>query len=302
MAEIAAAVRVALAHRQQTGSVGDATPRVLAQGDGWRVADVVCSCGPHDRAFEEQHAEYVVALVVAGAFRHRTHAGSCLLTPGSTMLGNVHDCFECSHEYGAGDRCVSFWFSPVFFDQIASDARPSVRGRRFNTPGIPPIRDTARIISRAGAAVLDSNDAAWDELAVDVAAHALTACDGPSAGTLRSAPSRRDEARIAESIRVITDHLHHPLPLTSLARKAGLSVFHFLRTFERVVGVTPHQFIRRARLRAAARHLLTDGSPIIDIALDSGFTDVSSFNRAFRAEFGVAPRSFRRTFRSRRLP
>jgi AraC-like DNA-binding protein len=53
--------------------------------------------------------------------------------------------------------------------------------------------------------------------------------------------------------------------------------------------------VRRARLRRAAERLLAEPSRIIDIALDSGFSDVSNFNHAFRAEFGVSPSSYRRT-------
>jgi len=87
------------------------------------------------------------------------------------------------------------------------------------------------------------------------------------------------------------------LSLASLARDSGLSPYHFLRTFERLTGVTPHQFVLRARLREAAMRLVTEPRKVrkvIDVALDSGFGDVSNFNRAFRAEFGVTPLEYRR--------
>jgi AraC family transcriptional regulator len=70
-------------------------------------------------------------------------------------------------------------------------------------------------------------------------------------------------------------------------------VYHFLRTFERLTGVTPHQYLVRARLREAAIRLSAGPDRILDIALDCGFGDVSNFNRAFRAEFGVNPRAYR---------
>jgi AraC-like DNA-binding protein len=50
----------------------------------------------------------------------------------------------------------------------------------------------------------------------------------------------------------------------------------------------------RTRLRAAATRLASETARILDVALDAGFGDVSNFNRAFRAEFGVSPREFRR--------
>ena len=95
-------------------------------------------------------------------------------------------------------------------------------------------------------------------------------------------------------MRTIELRVAEELTLDRLARDAGLSPFHFLRVFERLTGVTPHQYVRRARLRGAATRLAVERAPILDIALDSGFGDVSNFNHAFRVEFGVSPRAFRR--------
>jgi AraC-like DNA-binding protein len=89
------------------------------------------------------------------------------------------------------------------------------------------------------------------------------------------------------------------LTLTQLARDAGQSPFQYLRTFRRLTGVTPHQFILRTRLRDAASRLLAHDTNIIDVALDSGFGDLSNFNRAFRLEFGLTPRAYRRRFARR---
>src|SRR5215470_14489356 len=86
---------------------------LLASGPGWRVEDVVCSAGPHDRPFEEQHDLVCVAAVRRGTFEYRTPDGRATLVPGALMLGNPGACFECSHEHGVGDRCLSFHFTRV---------------------------------------------------------------------------------------------------------------------------------------------------------------------------------------------
>ena len=106
--------------------------------------------------------------------------------------------------------------------------------------------------------------------------------------------SARTERRVADAIRVIEQQLDEPLTLDVLASRADLSRYHFLRTFTAVCGVTPHQYVRRARLTRAAARLIAEETRVIDIALDSGFGDVSNFNRAFREEFGVSPRRYRR--------
>ena len=82
--------------------------------------------------------------------------------------------------------------------------------------------------------------------------------------------------------------------VADMAREARLSRYHFLRVFQRITGLTPHRYLLRARLRRVATRLLVEGTAVLDIALDSGFGDISNFNHAFRAEFGVSPRIYRK--------
>src|SRR5262249_22176034 len=101
-------------------------------------------------------------------------------------------------------------------------------------------------------------------------------------------------ARVTRAVRLIERHPERTHRLSTLAREAGLSPYHFLRLFEAVTGLTPHQYVLRARLREAAMRLNAEPEKVLDIALDCGFGDLSNFNRAFRAEFGASPRSYRR--------
>ena len=104
---------------------------------------------------------------------------------------------------------------------------------------------------------------------------------------------RGAEARVTRTVRMIEQNPDAKHPLGSLARHAGLSPYHFLRTFQRLTGVTPHQYLLRARLRQAAVRLEVERTSVLAIALDCGFGDVSNFNHAFRAEFGTNPRAYR---------
>ena len=84
------------------------------------------------------------------------------------------------------------------------------------------------------------------------------------------------------------------LDLASLAGAAFMSKYHFLRTFRRVAGMTPYQFLLGLRLRRAAARLRESDAAIAAIAFDAGFGDLSSFNARFRAAFGLTPGAYRR--------
>src|SRR6516164_2614561 len=103
---------------------------LLASGPGWRVEDAVCSAGPHDRPFEEQHNLVCVAAVTRGTFEYRTADGRATLVPGALMLSNPGACYECGHEHGVGDRSLSFHFDPGFFEEIVASV-PRARGMTF---------------------------------------------------------------------------------------------------------------------------------------------------------------------------
>jgi len=278
--------------------LGKIASSILAQGDGWLVADVLCTSGPQDRPFEERHSQFSVAVVAAGSFQYRSTSGRReLMTPGAILLGNAGHCFECGHDHAAGDRCIAFRFSPEYFERVAADvgSRPG-----FRVPRLPPLRATSSVIASACAGLAEPSSVSWEELGVRLAARAIQVAAGLEPNANSAPPSA--VARVTRVVRWIESHPQAEVSLASLARQARLSPYHFLRTFQSLTGVTPHQFILRRRLREAALRLAAEPALVLDIALDCGFGDLSNFNHAFRAEFGVSPRDYRRLMRANPLP
>jgi len=100
------------------------------------------------------------------------------------------------------------------------------------------------------------------------------------------------------------DHLRTraaaPVTLTELARVACLSKYHFLRTFTRAYGCSPHAYQMRLRL-ALARALVEAGEPLSSVAYSAGFADQSHLTRRFKQAFGETPGAYaRRAKRARR--
>lgn len=258
------------------------------------MRDVVCTSGPDDSRFEELNSNYSIAVVASGTFQYEVEGEREVMTPGSLMLGSYGQCYECGHDHGAGDRCVSFTYTPAFFEQIAAGAGVPGWEGGFGALRVPAIRPTAGLVTRACAGLLlngsSTDPRVWEELSVEMAALALQlSTDRPAvSGATLSA-----EARVTRVARAIEAGVGRDLSLESLAQEAKLSPYHFLRVFQQVTGLTPHQYVLRSRLREAALRLQSGTHKVLDVALDCGFGDVSNFNRAFRAEFGSSPRAYR---------
>jgi AraC family transcriptional regulator len=273
--------------KARTGAPGATATTPVAAGEGWRVVDILCTSGPRDRPFQERFLSAAISLVVSGTFVCKGDHGTSLMSPGALLLGSAGHAFECSHRHGEGDRCISFQFDPELFERLVHDAGASRAG--FESDRIPPLRELAPLTARARMA-LGRRDS-FEEIALELAGTVV----GVAGHVRRDTPpvATRDPAPIVRVLRYLESRVVQPHSLADLARIAGLSRYHFLRTFKGVTGITPHQWLLRARLRDAAQRLAESHDPITEIALDVGFEDLSNFIRSFRAEFGVAPRKYR---------
>jgi AraC family transcriptional regulator len=272
------------------------TAQLLASGPGWRVDDLICRAGAHDRPFEEQHGDYCIAAVTDGTFRYSATQGTAVLAPGSMLLGNAGSCFECGHEHATGDRCLSFHYSPEFLEGVAAET-PGARNIGFAAPRLPPLRDFARLQAEAEIARDDGDAGALGEIALRLAGGVASTLAGTAADKPRQ-PNRFDQRRVSEAVRRIEMAAHEPLALADLASETATSPFHFLRSFRQMTGMTPHQYVLRTRLHRAAVRLRLSDEPISAIAFDAGFNDLSTFNRRFRRIMGVTPGAFRARHRS----
>ena len=292
MAKIAVKFAAAPAVRPSPQELKHPPARLLARGKGWSVSDVICTAGPGDHSFEEQHSGVSIGMVLEGTFQYRSSAGRELMTPGSLLLGNPGQYFECGHEHAPGDHCIAFAFDPEYFETLAEESGSPTGRRYFSSLRVAPVKELSDLVARAAASLAGAADThTWEEISLELALRALE-----SGNDRASKPdsSLAAEARITHIVRLMEARPELDHELGSLAREARLSRYHFLRVFQQLTGLTPHRYLRRLRLRRAATRLVLEPAQVLDIALDSGFGDISNFNHAFQAEFGLNPRSFRK--------
>jgi AraC-like DNA-binding protein len=183
--------------------------------------------------------------------------------------------------------------TPDIVDTFSSGAA------QWATPTLPPLPQMMVLGELAQATADGCNEIGLDEIGLMFAARCVDVVGDRKRASIARA-NARDKRRAVAAALWIDAHSAQPIDLESTAAEVGLSAFHFLRVFARVLGVTPHQYVVRSRLRHAARLLSEDAASITDVALDVGFTDLSNFVRTFHRAAGVSPRDFRQLARGER--
>ncbi len=268
------------------------TATTLLQRDSIAVSDFRCSAGPDDRPFVERHRCHSVSYVRKGSFGCRTRGRSFELVAGSILVGHPGDEYVCTHDHVCGDECLSFFLGPELVDAIGD------RAEVWQIGAAPPLPELMVLGELAQAAAEGRSDVGLDEVGTLFASRFVEVVSGrPRAPAVTKA---RDRRRAVETALWIDAHSHQQIDLDAAAAQADISPFHFLRLFSGVLGVTPHQYLVRSRLRHAARLLADNDISITDVAYDVGFGDLSNFVRTFHRAAGVSPRKFREASRGMR--
>jgi AraC family transcriptional regulator len=177
----------------------------------------------------------------------------------------------------------------------------------FNLPGAPAhsIRYVAgvqdAVIYQIGLAIVSAmtNETAAGRMFVETASATLAArllqayCDSGACQTLEPTTHRIDHARLRRALDHISANLDEEITLNQLAQVAGVSVFHFARTFTRAMGVSPSRYVSRMRLERAMAEIAAGKLSLAEIAFQAGFSSQASFTRAFYRVTGLTPGEYR---------
>lgn len=262
----------------------------LAHGESLSVLDFRCAAATHDAPFTEQFQTHAIAYVRCGSFGYQSRGRHFELVPGSLLIGGKGDEYRCTHDHHAGgDACLSFHLSPDFAARIGGD------DKLWRIGAVPPLPELMVLGELAWSATQGHSDVGCDEVGLVLSQRLATLVSGSP----HAVPSidTRQHKRAIEAALWIDDNSQAALNLDLMAANAGLSPFHFLRIFTRVLGVTPHQYLVRSRLRRATGLLAESDDSVTDVALDAGFNDLSNFVRTFRRAAGVSPGRFRQRAR-----
>jgi AraC family transcriptional regulator len=209
---------------------------------------------------------------------------------------------------GVGDNVITIkapipttlhlYLPAALFRRLADD---------FNLPEAPPhsiryvagVRD--EVINQIGLSIVSAmtNETAAGRMFVETASATLAArllqtyCDSGSSKSHEPTAHRLDQARLRRVLDYISMNIDKEITLAQLAGVAGLSVFHFARTFTRAMGVSPHRYVSRTRLENAMADIAAGKLSLAEIAFNAGFSSQASFTRAFYRVSGLTPGEYR---------
>jgi transcriptional regulator GlxA family with amidase domain len=119
---------------------------------------------------------------------------------------------------------------------------------------------------------------------------------GQSQFSAHLAAQAAEKSDIREVQDHVLSHLKADLAVPRLAARARMSERNFARVFRDATGMTPAQFVEKARIDEARRRLEESDVPLKRLATNVGYANVDAFRRAFNRRVGVSPREYRKQF------
>jgi AraC family transcriptional regulator len=110
--------------------------------------------------------------------------------------------------------------------------------------------------------------------------------------TERTSPKWLDQAR-----QILETRFSDPPSLQELAKTVGVHPVHLVRVFRKFQHCTIGEYVRRLRVEHARQQMMVSDTPLVEIALASGFADQTHFSRSFKRVTGMTPTEFRKVMR-----
>jgi len=241
---------------------------------------------PHVDPDEERSTAYGICFVERGAFsviarrREWTVGASELFV---TVPGMV---YRCDHHDNPDDVCLCIGFGAGDGD---NDGAPNLRALARNAPVAALTNRRAYLQERLTERLADVDPLAIESIAGELL-HDMMDGDAP-----KRLYGREQLAWYARRVDAAREQLEadfaSPHSLTSLARSAGMSPFHFARVFRELTAVPPHRYLVTVRLGAAVERL-RQGDSVTGTCFAVGFNSLGHFIEMFRRAYGVSPSRF----------
>jgi AraC-like DNA-binding protein len=183
------------------------------------------------------------------------------------------------HESG---RVLNVEFARPWLERLRG--RTAVLDRPADYAGGPPVWLARRLVEEYRRPD-DASPLAVEGLALELLAECARSRD--------EVPCAHAPPWLGRVRELLRDRFAESLSLGVVAAAVGISADHLARSFRRCHGCTVGEYVRRLRVEFACRRLAALEVPLVQVALDAGFTDQSHFTKTFKRHMGVTPAAFR---------
>ena len=221
----------------------------LARHESISVIDFRCTA-----RVENTHSEASLSYVRSGSLRYQALGRTFDLVAGAILIGRPGVDYVCTHEgAGGGGECLSFRLGPALAELTCDRAMRHVGC-------VPPVAELMVLGQLAQAAAKRKVDVGLDEVGFLFASRLRETLSGNASHVARGTAT--DRRRAIDAAAWIEAHCDEAVDLEMAAGVAGIGSFHFLRTFSKVLGVTPHQVL--GSMPVAARGAIAGRGYAID--------------------------------------
>jgi AraC family transcriptional regulator len=244
---------------------------------------------PGLRIPSHEHAHAFFCLVVRGACTEVIGARELMQRP-STLTYHPAGAAHSNHWHDPGGRCFHIEIAHAKLER-ARQHTPVLSHPAHFSGGVP-----SWLARRAYHEYLNGDDCsplAIEGLVLEMLAEASRRrADTPERKPPRWLRQAQDflDARFSEAITV-----------GELAAEVGVDPDHMARVFRTHVGCTPGEYARKLRIQFACDRISSSDIPLVEIALEAGFSDQSHLTRNFKRHTGMTPAAFRALHHRRRL-
>jgi len=234
-----------------------------------------------------------IVLLISGTVDYAVEERTYRLTPWDILLIRHHTIHKAVIDKTVPYERIIIYLDKNYLERIMPGAQLSEcfeaadrSGRSLLSPDDEQreaLRDTLENMEKNLKSVSFGAKAMADTLLIQLIIH-INRISATAPGHI----SPISDSKIENALSYINEHLSEELTVERLADKVYLSKYHFMRLFKESTGSTVHAYIRQKRLLYAAR-LIREGVNANKAASDAGFSDYSTFHRAFRESFSISP-------------
>lgn len=242
------------------------------------------------------HAFDKVVVFLSGQVTYTVEGKAYFLSPGDLLLVPHHHIHQPDIGCATYERYI-LWLNPEFLMSNGLEGcfiRVAQSGFHLIRLGEEGTRRHLRQLAQLEQALAEDQAFGAQLLAKTYCLQFLIGLNRSSQGNLAALDRAvcRSDPKIEEILSYINAHLSLPMTVQSLAERFYLSSSWLMHRFKEVTGCTVHQYILQKRLIFAAS-LIRAGVPVLKAAGQSGFSDYSTFLRAFRSAYHTSPRELR---------